>query len=401
VSTQRINFEMWGLKMVKIKSFDSFDTQVGFLSSKTKLAWNAYKERADIARKRNVALLQIVAEESLVSKILNDDIVYLKYWDGISMNEYYDYIPEIIYDRLNITEKIRDEIINALEQKNTIFINSPNFRKSCADKLKTSLLLETNQITSPKTYELTQENLKYLLNKKGFVFIKKIISSQGKNQIVIREIAKNDYIIIVSDNNKLKRINGLNNLVDEFNYFIKTNNYLVQEGINVDRLDGRVYDFRAIFQKKNQLRTDLTCFYARVGAPLSEQANIGKKGHPQDPYLIFEEYEKLEKLIKNTGKKVINCFSNKDNIGEIGIDFVFDEDYELYVIEANSKPGSKGIRMLREYNPKDYLYQNKNIIQYEYNNQIRKIWGKKLDLFLSNPITYSKKIYPKKLKNEI
>lgn len=96
-----------------------------------------------------------------------------------------------------------------------------------------------------------------------------------------------------------------------------------------------------------------------------------EKGHPQDPYVVFEDYETLKREINKLGRKVVTAFSSEHEVGEIGIDFVLDEKHNLFMIEANSKPGSKGIRTLREWNPLDPEYHNIAVIRYEYNNQIR------------------------------
>lgn len=375
----------------KLRDYGSFETCVGFLSAKNKSAWNAYKERANIARKRNVGLIQIVPERNLDLIIANGDNLNLRYWDGKSMHEISGEIPQVIYDRLNISDKRRTKIVDAMSKARITFVNPPEFREKCADKVKAYSVFINGQIPTPETYVYSPDCLEDILGKKGFAFVKKRVSSQGKNQIVIRELGKEDYLIIPSDNpDNLRRVNGLKPLLDYLNSVQIGEDYLVQEGINVDRLEGRAYDFRALFQKGSQGHLGMTCFYVRVGAPLSEQANIGKKGHPQDPYVVFENYESLKKEIDKMGRKVVKTFSNDSVVGEIGIDFVLDNKGNLIVIEANSKPGSKGIRTLREWNPLDKEYHNKSVIPYEYNNQLRGVWGKNLDKFLSRPILYAK-----------
>jgi hypothetical protein len=380
-----------GIKMErKLRDYASFETYVGFLSAKNKFAWRAYKERADIARKRNVALVQIVAQKDLDLRIVGGDKLNLRYWDGKSMHELSEEIPQVVYDRLNISDNRRVKIVEAMSKTGITFVNPPEFREVCADKVKAYNVFVNGGIATPETHIFSAECLEDILERKGFVFVKKRISSQGKNQIVIRELGKDDYLIIPSSDNQLERVNGLNSVLGYLSECRVNEDYLVQEGIHVDRLEGRAYDFRALFQRGSQGNLGMTCFYVRVGAPSYEQANIGKKGHPQDPYVVFEDYEKLKREINKLGRKVVNAFSGEHDVGEVGIDFVLDEEHNLFVIEANSKPGSKGIRTLREWNPLDIEYCNKAVIPYEYNNQIRSKWGKSLDLFLSRPILYAK-----------
>ncbi|GEM_PF-2883894 len=385
--------------MVKLLDQGYFENFVGFLSAKNESAWRAYKERADIARKRNVGLVQIVLQKDLDLRIAYRDKVHLRYWDGKSMYELLGEIPQVIYDRINISDKRRIRIVDAMSKAGISFVNSPEFREMCADKVKAYSVFVNGGISTPETHVFSAECLEDLLERKGFVFVKKRVSSQGRNQFVIRELGKEDFLIISSSNNQLQRLNGLHQVLNYLSKYNIGEDYLVQEGIHVDRLDGRVYDFRAVFQRGSQGHLGMTCFYVRVGAPYSEQANIGKKGHPQDPYVVFEDYKKIKRDINKLGIKVVNAFSKDYSVGEIGIDFVLSEDGNLVVIEANSKPGSKGIRMLREWNPLDKEYHNKGVIPYEYNNQIRGKWGKILDQFLSKPIMYSKHLC-KGIKNE-
>jgi hypothetical protein len=374
----------------KVRDYASFETSVGFLSAKNKFAWRAYKERADIARKRNIALVQIVPQKDIDLRIAGGDKLTLRYWDGKSMHELSEEIPQVVYDRLNISDNRRVKIVEAMSNAGTVFVNPPDFREICADKVKAYSVFCEGRIATPETHVFSAESLEDILEKKGFAFVKKRVSSQGKNQIVIRELGRQDYLIIPSSNNQLQRVNSFNSVLQYLSQSDITEDYLVQEGMPVDRLDGRAYDFRALFQRGSQGHLGMTCFYVRVGAPSSEQANIGKSGHPQDPYVVFEDYEKLKRDINKLGRKAVTAFSHDHSVGEIGIDFVLSEEGNLVVIEANSKPGSKGIRTLREWNPLDDEYYKKGVIPYDYNNQIRSKWGKGLDQFLSKPMLYAK-----------
>jgi hypothetical protein len=172
--------------------------------------------------------------------------------------------------------------------------------------------------------------------------------------------------------------------------------YIIQRGIGTDMLEERVYDFRALFQRGRGGKIGMTAFYIRVAAPDSKQANIGKKGHPQDPYVIFDNYDEVESEVRSVGKTIIDSLSKAYVVGEVGLDFVFDKDYKLYALEVNSKPASKGFRTLREWVPTDEDYVNKNVIPYEYNNKIRRIWGRRLLSFLKKPLHYAKYLHDMK-----
>jgi hypothetical protein len=372
---------------------------VAWLSGDNKASWIAYKERAEIAKKQNVNLIKILNNDDVASKIIEGDKLSGRYWDGKSMHEVVIDVPEVFYDRTAIKNRSNffNEVVNSVQISGKNFINPPQFRDICKDKWLTYKLLYQNGIKTPETYIYSEDSLEHLLHKTGFVFVKERVSSQGKNQVVIRELDKNRYSMILSKDSLPLEVKGFHDVIDNLSILGIEDNYIVQEGINVDRLETRVYDFRSLFQRGSQGRIGMTCFYLRVGALASEQANIGKKGHPHEPYVVFDDYDALQKQIRNVGQRVVKAFSKSYIFGEVGIDFVINEDSELIVIEANSKPGSKGLRILREWNPNDSKYYNSGVIPFEYNNDIRQNLGNKLNKFLSNPISYSKYMINTKL----
>ncbi len=364
---------------------------IGYLMNRGDAAMRAYRERADLAKARGMTLIVLESKKDNLERIKAGDLIQCRYWDGTSLIEAKAPLPTAFYDRTGMASRSRvrhKEIINALLEKNTNFINSPGFRSVCSDKWLTYQILKENNIPTPNTVLYSAENLDDLIDKTGFVFIKKRVSSEGKGQVVIRE--HKGYYVRPSSMNKPFFVEDIEEVVS----FLKEvqdidQNYIIQEGVNVDDIQGRVYDFRALFQRSKKGNMGMTTFYVRVGAERSEQANIGKSGHPQDPYVMFEDYKGIEKSIRSMGQKIIHAFSKAYVVGEVGLDFVHDKDGNLLAIEANTKPGSKGLRTLREWVPTDEAYLNKAVIPFEYNNNIRRLWGRRLNNFLCKPLYYA------------
>ncbi|MEM4605649.1 MAG: hypothetical protein QW103_01260 [Candidatus Pacearchaeota archaeon] len=55
-------------------------------------------------------------------------------------------------------------------------------------------------------------------------------------------------------------------------------------------------------------------------------------------------------------------------------------------MELNSRPGSEGLRILREIEPSKEEFVKRGIIPFEYDNKRRKIWGEDLRKFLTKPL---------------
>ncbi|MEM4605648.1 MAG: hypothetical protein QW103_01255 [Candidatus Pacearchaeota archaeon] len=281
-------------------------TNIGLLIQDNKKTWRSYKERAELGRKRGVYLFYIDVNELEPEKIYDEEKIKCKYWDGKSMIEKFIEFPKVVYDRTRpgLTNKNIETILETIKEKNFAFINSPDFRKLCYDKWKTYSLLEKKDIKQPKTKIYSDENLEEMINNYQFVFIKKRNSSQGKNQIIIKNLENRKFRIILSDYSP--------SFFQEEDYsFIRRkmkelemdDKFIIQEGVKVDRIDERFYDLRVIFQRDGKGKFDMTCFYVRVGAISSEQANISKKGHPQDPNLFFEYPFIVKKDVVSFSKK--------------------------------------------------------------------------------------------------
>ncbi|MEM4181728.1 MAG: YheC/YheD family protein [Candidatus Pacearchaeota archaeon] len=365
---------------------------VGYLSNKNIGAWRAYKERAELARRRGISLVNLLIDEENIQRISSGDNVFVRYWNGKSMEEKEIPCPSSFYDRTDVVSRPNsiENLLRLLEDNSCLFVNSPRFRELCIDKWKTYRLLEKNKIPQPKTSIYSEEAIEDFLRKFEFVFIKKRNSSQGKNQLVIKKSASS-YSLFSSDEetNLLEKAN-FDFLIQKLRERKIGKDFIVQQGIDVDTIDGRVYDIRAIFQRGSQGKIGMTCFYVRVGPKNSQQANISNGGHPQDPFVFFEDYEQVLRAVKKEGNKIIEATSKSFVVGEVGIDFVFDKKGDIYTLELNSKPGSIGLRTLREWKPTEEDYHNKGIIPLEYNNEIRKTWGRNLERFLLNPLLYCK-----------
>ncbi|MFW5871657.1 MAG: YheC/YheD family protein [bacterium] len=367
---------------------------VGYLTNNSQLSWNAFKERARIAQSKGVALAFIPSTRQTLRELEKNNSINSKFWLNSHMSQKEIKIPPVIYDRTNLsrTPKLRSELIRFFENENSHFVNSPLFRQICSDKWNLVELLEDSKCNVPYTQIYSPDSLEEMIEiTSGRIFIKKRTASQGKSQFVVKKThSKNQFLYATSEKpEQTYEARNLSALVKGLHLLGADSGYIIQQGINADTFDSRVFDYRVIVQKGLDGKNRMTCFYMRIGPVKSEQANISKKGHPQDPFAVFTDYQSLERRMRKESQKIMQSIS-KYNPGEVGIDFLQDDDGQLSVLEINSKPGSKGIRTLREWNPTERKYAAIKAIPYEYTDQIRQRWGRRLNRFLSNPMQYAK-----------
>lgn len=326
---------------------------IGVLNNPGKRGLDAYRERAGIAARRGMILVDIEKNPENLERMKKENLLFCRYFKKGALLEAECKVPRVVYDRVDMLSPSRanaESLIKEFVERKVLFVNNPQFRGVCADKWKTYLLFNQNKLPIPECMLYTKENLTDMLMKYNFLFVKKRVSSQGNNQFTIRNDG-NDFLI--KYRNALGSVSEHNSkgLEEMFKVFSSNNigeDYIIQKGIDVDKIDDRKYDLRTIFQRGKTGRISLTAWYLRLAALNSDQSNIGSGGEPHDPEVIIKDYSSLKERISFLGKKTIKALSTAYVIGEVGLDMVVGRDGEIYELEANSKPGTKGPRDLTE-----------------------------------------------------
>jgi glutathione synthase/RimK-type ligase-like ATP-grasp enzyme len=383
------------VRLKGVRGLKDCDCIVGTLITSGRGGLNAYREKAKLAKKEGIALVSIEQSKENLKNIRDGELLQCRYWDGVSMIETEAPIPHSCYDRVDIKSKGRrlaESMLYSLAERGTLFVNSPDFRTLCADKWSLYNALAREDVKMPQTFLYSGEGLKQLLEGGELIFVKKRIASQGRGQFVISP--GENGLEVLSDEGPPVAVGNLGNLISYFDSRgVTGEEYIAQEGIKTDTLEGRVYDFRVLFQRGRGGRMGMTTFYVRVAAPNSKQSNIGKRGHPQDPFVVFEDYKTLKSELLSSGRKVVNSLSKAYVVGEVGLDFVMNGAGDLFVLEANSKPASKGLRTLSEWVPTDEDCTRKKVIPFAYTNKIRRLWGQRFLNFLNKPLLYSQYLH--------
>jgi len=374
---------------------------VGYLASLKRLdQMGSFKTRSKRARELGVKLCLIEPTKINLSNIKKKKNVNVRAWGEKGSLELLKIsLPKIIYDRNRIFAKYADPFVKALRDEGCRFLNDPEIGLMARDKYVQFDFFKKNGIRVPNTKEYDPKFI-YGFIKKGNIFIKPKSGSQGKKQIIIKYLSKDDKRIKITSTFGRKKTVIKKNIVDLKKYLKKFNlkNYIIQEGVHIDYLnlgeEFRPYDFRVIVQKSKIGKPVATIIYVRIGPSNSDQANISQGGHPQDPESVFEDYKAIINSLRKDALSAFNLLSHVYDVCDIAFDFLRDTKGRNYLIEMNARPGTKGPKALLKFVKVDEeKSKSKDVILFEgdsIDNKRREKWGERFSNFLSFPFLYAK-----------
>lgn len=263
--------------------------------------------------------------------------------------------PDVVYNRIryrNIEKQFK------LKRLLNNFNNDPNiqlFNTRFFDKWEVHQSLISNPITSkivPPTSLLSSINLKGFLDKYSEVFIKPRNNNAGRGIIKVICDTSNIYTYGQSDTSppKWRKCTSFSNLWNHLiNLIQNPDDYIVQTGINLCRLDGQVFDLRAQVQKDGNGQWVFTGVNVRVatGTRFVTYPKVGKR----------VSFDKLIDIVSD-GSEEFKCGINsqlsdlyhyvprvleKDlglSLGILSIDIGLDIHGKTWLIEVSSKSDS-------------------------------------------------------------
>jgi YheC/D like ATP-grasp len=121
-------------------------------------------------------------------------------------------------------------------------------------------------------------------------------------------------------------------------------NYLAQQGIKLIRLDGKPIDFRVHTNKDEHGGWKVTALAAKVAGKGSVTTHLNYGGVVKTLEEIYDDpMERVKAFHDLTEAAIILSMRIDDNlegfIGEIGFDLGIDKSGQIWMFEANSKPG--------------------------------------------------------------
>lgn len=260
--------------------------------------------------------------------------------------------PNVIYDRLPNRRSEKKAQLSKIKQRleseylipwyNPGFFNKMDvFERLQQDDACVKYLPETHPFTSFSVIER-------MLADYGHIYMKPMNGSLGlgiHQMIYDREC--NHYYCRYRDSsgaNKLRKYATLEALIHHIFKNRKLSQMLVQQGIHSIRVDKRTVDFRVHTNKDDNGNWMITALAAKVASPGSVTTHVKNGGVIKTIDEIFETKEEQTEAISKLERACLTLSKSLEKhmegiVGEIGFDMGIDRKGDVWLFEANSKPG--------------------------------------------------------------
>ncbi|WP_256762384.1 YheC/YheD family protein [Cohnella sp. WQ 127256] len=196
----------------------------------------------------------------------------------------------------------------------------------------------------PKTVAFSKNNLIKMARKYKSLYIKPDIGSHGKGIFKMRRASKGYEMYFIE--HKKQKINLLPSVRSSHRFVVerKKGKMIIQRGIVLDKLSGQPYDIRAMVQRKRGGAWTCTGIMAKVGKGNKIVTNVYQGGKS----ILFKELLNQQGYSRNEREQITQSLTNKalavarvlssrkSGMHEMGIDFAYDRNKRLWILEVNS-----------------------------------------------------------------
>ncbi len=262
-------------------------------------------------------------------------------------------LPDVVYDRLPSRRAETSPYINQLRER---FMRKkiPYFNWSFFNKSDIYRLLENDGAANryvPETHSNpSTEKMREMLDHHHFVYYKPSAGSLGHGIYRLTYLPKKGYFARYrrGGKNVLLRFTTFDSLMRMLRsrHGQSLQNYIVQQGIRLIEIDGCPIDFRFHMHKngsnqwivvgigaKKAGRGSVTTHLKNGGALLTPGQALGR--------VFGSRADEVLQRAKNTAVKLAESLEiqHRHLLGEIGFDLGIDQDEDIWMFEANAKPG--------------------------------------------------------------
>lgn len=282
-------------------------------------------------------------------------------WDKGTINGYFYHdhnwltievpFPHVIYDRLpNRKSERNPKLVKVKEILQRDYL-IPWYNPGFFSKLDIYERLQQDHsvtIYLPETHPFTSFSMiENMLSKYGHIYLKPINGSLGLgvHQILYDKI-QDEYYCRYQDRDGVNRLRKFSSLEGLFQTVFANRNLdkmIVQQGIHLLRHEQRPIDFRIHTNKDDAGVWHVTALAAKIAGRGSVTTHARSGGEIKTLAEIFQQEEcnlHTEKLV-NAALLLSNSIANNMEgiIAEIGFDLGIDKHGDVWLFEANSKPG--------------------------------------------------------------
>lgn len=263
-------------------------------------------------------------------------------------------VPHVIYNRIPQREdewspEVRSKLEECIRHPTIRLFNPGFFNKWTLFKWLTQNKKTKRYVPVTRRYR-DDLNLLPLLKKYPFLYLK---PERGKAGMGIMRIRRNPavkmrYLIDIQEKegNRVFRFNTQDKLKGKIREFAGTEDYIVQQGIQLLKCNHRPFDLRVLVQKNGKGLWSVTGIGARQAGELSITTHVPRGGTIEDPKkllaaslstvmatrILFQVRKSAVVMAKQIER------ASGSELGELSLDLGVDKKARLWFFEANSKP---------------------------------------------------------------
>lgn len=254
-------------------------------------------------------------------------------------------LPDILYNRRG--DKRRDPIFRRIEtifsNHGVININAQSYfnKWDLYENLKQYPEVE-KFLPQTQFYECDDDIAAFLENHNQ-AYLKGVRGGRGKWIFYVKKIPEGYYYSYFTEELTEGTVENLESLYEEIHSFFKNHNFVIQEAIDLIKIEDSKVDFRAELQRNGNGELTITGISARLGisnSPITIHSTAYPIVHFLREILHYPE-EKIAQLIENICDFLALIYHTLEDsygtFGEMGIDFAMDTSDQIWFIEANAR----------------------------------------------------------------
>jgi len=258
--------------------------------------------------------------------------------------------PSVIYNRLPNRKIEQHKSIKRVRDRLEEEYKIPWFNPGFFNKWDLYLKLKNEKSIAhylPKTKKFINfDTIEELLSAYQFVYVKPENGSLGSKVILIRYHREEEmyYCRYREDEiNKLQKFSSIHTLINHVFRRLKLQDFIVQQGIPLIRFEHQPVDFRVHTNKDASGKWQVTVIAAKVAGKGSTTTHINNGGRVKTIEEVFDQdkAKRINDKLSEAALKISDVLDKQLDgyIGEIGFDFGVDKNEDVWLFEANSKPG--------------------------------------------------------------
>lgn len=257
-------------------------------------------------------------------------------------------LPDAVYNRI-LSRKLEripsvQQTLHQLSKVNNI----PVFNEKFLNKQEVFDVLQVDDSIRnmlPETVVYKNNSLREMAQKYVTLYLKPTNGSLGSGIIRIKRLSSGWVVqSTTASGTSSRKFSKFSELVRVLSHKIKKQSYLIQEGIDLVKLQNRPVDFRVLVQKNRQGEWSITSSVGRIANSQQIVSNVARGGTIRKAHEVLAELAIKKKptiqQIRNTALQIAKTFEQKaeGHFAELGIDLALDRKGKIWLIEINSKP---------------------------------------------------------------